>query len=528
MGGIAGAAAWPGCAGDETDPTQQSEDLRSCNKKKEHALAPRGVWGNIQHIVVLMMENRSFDHYFGALSIDPNRTDEYGNSFGGEGRTDVNGLTGDEFNLNLAGDPVRVFRQLQTLQGDIAHEWEDCHRQFDFDGTGIGKNDGFVKQHELDIAKGDQSYCGTYEYFGLNVGCPDPNSAMGIYSREEVPVLYALADNYTLCDNWFSSVLGPTWPNRFYLHAGDSKGVTGGSPALGLRTIWEHMSAHCLRGINYYCDLPWAQLVGEGFLLGSKLGDGEIGGILQQFHASQPGFGSFYQDVQDDDLAPFCVIDPGYSSGYDDHPPADVALGQAFISYVYRILASNPKVWAKTLFVITYDEHGSYYDHVVPPGDIPGSPQSFDERPEFRQLGIRVPSLVIGPHAKKRHVSHVQYDHVSVINTVTKRFDLTANNNGWINSRVKNANDLSDCIEQGVEPTPEAAPPPADVPVLEFSEKELMEATARGFADGQKELSRMFDEGEFPQERDLRPYREKNMQEFLEIGEKVGAFKVKR
>ena len=526
MGGLAGGSALAGCGGEDVGQ-QEDQLIGEClwNGKAKRAKAPRGTFGGIQHVVVLMMENRSFDQTFGALSIDPDRVDGSGEPMGGEGRSDVNGLSGDELNLNLAGDEVHVFRQKKLIVGDIAHDWDNCHRQFDWEGSGIGKNDGFVREHESDLLLGAAAKCATSDYFGKNVGCPAARDPMGFYTRDELPVSYALADSYTLCDNWFSSVLGPTWPNRFYLHAGSARGQQGNKPVLGMKTIWELCGEQCLGGKNYYCDLPWAHVVGEGFVLSSKIGDGQLGGILRPFHGRQPGRGSFIDDVREDDLAPLSVIDPGFSSGYDDHPPSDVLLGQAFISYVYRILASNPKVWAKTLLVITYDEHGSFYDHVVPPGDVPDSPQSFDAHAPFRQLGIRVPALVIGPHVKQGHVSHVQYDHCSILSTVTNRFDLSQGGKRWLNDRVRHTADLADCIDVEGE---QSSAEPADIPVLEFSESELMDFSRSAFPDGQEELARMVERGEIPRQHDLRGHREEHMREFLEEGEKLGVFTLRR
>jgi len=236
MSGLVGAAAL-GCSGSEAQ--QQDQNLIACfsGKKKKHALAPRGAFGNVQNIVILMMENRSFDHAFGALSIDPDRFDDHDNHLGGEGRKDVNGLTGDEQNLDLSGKPVRIFRQNKTQLGDLAHEWDNCHRQYDWEGSGVPKNDGFVREHESDVVKGDKSYCATYKYFDKNIGCPPPETPMGIFTRNELPVSYALADQYTLCDNWYASVLGPTWPNRFYLHAGQCRGQKANKPELGMKSI---------------------------------------------------------------------------------------------------------------------------------------------------------------------------------------------------------------------------------------------------------------------------------------------------
>jgi phospholipase C len=541
MGALSSAAAITGCA-DEQAVSQQEDEIFGCffSDRDDNAMKKRGVFGEIEHVVVLMMENRSFDQYFGARSIATDAVDYYGNTFGGEGRTDVNGLVGDEFNLDLDGNPVYVNRLTESVYGDIAHEWEDCHRQLDWANTGQALNDGFVRQHEQDMLwpKEDDkieqeyiSYCKSGKYFGENAGCPEKQVPMGVYAREDLPVSWALADNYTLCDNWYSSVCGPTWPNRFYLHAGSSRGETGNKPVLGMRTIWEKMREQCMPVLNYYCDLPWAHVVGEGaVILGSELGDGIFGGILEQFHSSQKGWGSFYNDVQNDDLPAYSLIDPGFSSGYDDHPPADTKMGQAFISYVYRILASNPKVWAKTLFIITYDEHGSFYDHVIPPGEgatnADGSPagNNFDEYPEFRQLGFRVPSLVIGPHVKKGHVSHDLLDHVSVLSTLYDRFDLSANGVGHLNDRVKNTSTLADCIDQGI--TGSNTPAPVDIPVLEFSESEIMDWTGVPFPDGQVGLAEMAQRGEIPREQDLRRFRQQNMLEFLQLGEELGALKI--
>jgi phospholipase C len=521
LGGLSAAMA-AGCAPEE-EVAQQEDDIFGCffNGKRRHAMRPRGAFGNIEHVVVLMMENRSFDHMFGARSIPTGLVDRYGNPLGGEGRSDVNGLTGNELNYDLEGNEVPIFRQTATYLGDIAHEWDDCHKQMDFTG-GMPTNDGFVRNHQVDLAKGAEAACNG-NYFGRQQ-CAQPNDPMGIYTREELPIYYALADNYTLCDQWYSSVLGPTWPNRFYMHAATSNGQKGNKPVLGQRTIWEVMREKCLTCENFYADIPWAHVVGESTLsLGLEIGDGDIGGILAPFHSSQPGPGSFYKTVKDGSLGAFTLIDPGFSSGYDDHPPCDVKLGQAFVSYIYHILKSNPEVWAKTLFIITYDEHGSFYDHVVPPGNEPGSPQSRDTNADFRQLGIRVPSIVIGPWVKEGHVSHVQYDHCSVISTLYDRFDLAYEGTGWLNDRVENTPTLEDCIDGGLS-APRAA---ADIPLLEFSENEMMNFAAEDFPDGQHGLVRMIEQGKIPREHDGRQFRVECMAEFLEIGEEVGAFTIR-
>jgi phospholipase C len=580
MGAVAGGGL-VGCAAESGEVASQEDELISClwNGRAKKALMPRGVFGPIEHIVVLMMENRSFDHVFGALSIEPGRTDVDGNDMGGEGRADVNGLSGDEYNLDLDGNKIHVRRQMvlnkasglwepNYVLGDISHEWDACHNQFDWTKSGTGKNDGFVREHHTDLKKGEGAYCKTAKYFGNLAPCQRLTDPMSYYTREDLPVSYALADNYTICDNWYSSVLGPTWPNRFYLNAASSGGQQGNSVRFGdttlgngeveltlaLTSIWDVMEAQCLKRETFFCDIPWSYAVGESRWLDVQVGDGQFGSVLEAFWGTSyctgavpdwvPSMGTaaaawqcldvldwrgFLGRVKADALPHFSVIDPGYKSGYDDHPPSNVRLGQAFISYLYHALASNPKVWAKTLLIITYDEHGSFYDHVVPPGNVPGSPQSFDKYAPFRQLGIRVPAIVIGPHVKKGYVSHAQYDHVSVLSTLYDRFNLATNGVGWINERLRRTNTLADCIDQNVAKKVAAggqAPLPAVLPKLELSESEIMDGAAYA-VPGHEEMVQAVARSPRP-ELDLTPFRKQHLAMMLEQGEELGAFKITR
>src|SRR5262249_40155386 len=160
-------------------------------------------------------------------------------------------------------------------------------------------------------------------------------------------------------------------------------------------------------------DIPWNA---GGFGLNLRVQSNAIwesassGG--EGHESSNRSSASFEEACREGTLPTVSIIDPGFSlTPCDDHPPHDIAAGQAFIATIYRMLTSNLDQWSKTLFIICYDEHGSFYDHVRPPVVME------DERPEFRQLGFRVPALVIGPYVKKNYVSHVQYDHVSFLST---------------------------------------------------------------------------------------------------------------
>ena len=167
----------------------------------------------------------------------------------------------------------------------------------------------------------------------------------------------------------------------------------------------------------------------------------------------------------------------------DDHPPHDILAGQAFVSAIYKILQNSPD-WKDTLLVITYDEHGSFYDHVKP--GVVGQ----DTDPEFRQRGFRVPAIVVGPGVKKGYVSKTQYDHCSILSTFTNRFGLAPTND-----RVRLARDIADCIDTS---TRRGAAGNAQMQRLELSEATVMESAE--IADGQKEIVEKVFHGSVPYE----------------------------
>jgi phospholipase C len=387
-----------------------------------------------EKIVVLMMENRSFDHYFGHLSMPT--------ALGGEGRTDVDGLKGNETQLLDRGNGLEQFGLVHPSTfklGDIDHEWDACHGQFNG-----GQMDGFIRMHWLDLQRkqqGGSANCGSH--------CAAVGDPMSFYTRNDTPVLHQLFDNYALCDRWFSSVMGPTWPNRFYLHAATSQGIktndrmdTSSNPGPGqVRHIWHELHDKCVSAMNYAVDFPF---VSGGFGLLTSTPQGKVFNWQKNNNSES---NSNDQDVTFEEacaagtLPIVSVIDPGFvTTPTDDHPPHDVSSGQAFIASIYKMLTSNQAQWEKTLLIITYDEHGSFYDHVKPP-------QVGAEEPlaEFRQLGFRVPALVVGPYIKKNFVSHVQYDHVSFLSTITRRLGLTP-----LNQRVVTANDVRDCVDMNL------------------------------------------------------------------------------
>lgn len=434
----------------------------------------------VDHVVVLMMENRSFDHYFGQLTLP---TDHENPELRGEGRIllpyDVNrnpleqdpdgmmvtGLAGTETNIGADGKDVGLFHldRRQKLH-HLPHKWDPMHDAFNG-----GKMDGFVMAHHN--ANKEET---------LTAG-PE---VMGLHKREDVPVLYELADNYTLCDRYFCSVMGPTWPNRFYLHAASSGGRKTNKPRPFLKSIWGRLADEDLDGINYFSDLPWA--------------------AAAMFKArGMRTLGKFFEHCEEDRLPALSVIDPGFFFATSDHPGERLDrdfggnsahpemgpnnnLADVLIATIYSALANSP-AWERTLFVITYDESGGFYDHVPPP-------RTTDERDDFRQMGFRVPTLVIGPHVKPGFIDHTQLEHSSVASTLTERFGIEP-----INDRVEASNNFANAIDETLLDNPNA---PITLPKVTIDEGDLIRKLE--LVDTQSELGFMADNGETPAELDMR------------------------
>ncbi|MBX3188720.1 MAG: alkaline phosphatase family protein [Labilithrix sp.] len=456
MGLMMGAAA-VGCGKPEEEEVEAGEDaLNVCIGRMDRNVRELGGAQQLhkyEKFVVLVMENRSFDHYFGHLSMPRSKGGEGRGKWDGrtpdpEGKL-VDGLTGDEFNPDLNGNKVGVWMPTDQELGDIDHEWEGCHQQWN-----AGKNDGFITNHERDLLRLNDNDASTKALCWGTKGndgqpkCGDLKDPMAIYTRKDTKIFHSLVDNYTLCDRWFASVMGPTWPNRFYLNGATAHGHKSNKPAWGQgeNTIWGVLRKRCISSRCYYADVPWIDGAYPGGVIGRTINTARVfdnqplapvRGFVPEFVRQALDYDTFETACREGTLPSVSFIDPGFSSiPNDDHPPHDIQAGQTLVAAIYKMLSQNEEQWKKTLFIITYDEHGSFYDHVAPPV------VREDTRADFRQLGFRVPALVIGPYVKKNYVSHVQYDHVSPISTLTRRFNLDT-----LNDRVRTANDLRDCID---------------------------------------------------------------------------------
>lgn len=302
-----------------------------------------------------------------------------------------------------------------------------------------------------------------------------------------MPISYALADAYTICQRWFCSVMGPTWPNRFYSLAATSSGNRSNDfPTEVFPTIVDRIDLQRhfpLTWADYYGNVPFA-----GLLPRRQIDDPEY----------QP-LERFFEDAAAGALPNLAWLEPVYGKS-SDHPPEHPLLGQLLISSIYRALAASPQ-WGRTLFIVTYDEHGGFYDHVAPP-------RTDDDREDegFAQLGFRVPTILIGPWAKQGHASDVVCDHTSTLAFLEELWELEP-----LTRRDAAAASLTSLLDERrlLEDDPAA---PIELPVIEATEEELYQGPCVGgailhrppgarFATGMPELEAFYDARPSPKDR---------------------------
>ncbi|MBZ0252613.1 MAG: alkaline phosphatase family protein, partial [Candidatus Methylomirabilis sp.] len=398
----------------------------------------------IETVVFMMMENRTFDHYFGALSLV-------------EGRTEVDGLTAEMENRYPDGTPVSPFPLDEFCVCDPPHTWNPSHRQFNG-----GANDGFVREH-LD-ANGSPEHA---------------RQAMGYFDRARIPFYYGLAEEFVLCQRWFASVMSATIQNRFYFHAGTVNGARSGLPEdTNLATLYDRLDARGLTWKYYYTDLPYLAVL--------------FARIPDLAPRMRP-IAEYFEDAERGTLPHLAVVDPSFAL-IDDHPPHHVQLGQSLVSSVFHALAMGPQ-WERSAFILTYDEHGGFFDHVPPPkveDDL--AAEGFD------QLGFRVPSIVAGPYARRGAVSNTVYDHTSVHRFLNWLWDLEP-----LTLRSATANSILDTFDAARVLAREPRAVPA-LPEVIVSEDHLRLSCVLGFeCDFSIDILNLADRGRIPRSLDLRP-----------------------
>ena len=413
---------------------------------------PDSALDQIEHIVVLMLENRSFDHMLGYLSLEG-------------GRTDVDGLK------------TGMANTARGIEYTVAHEpathipnpsWDPDHSGGATDlQIGADRMDGFA-----------ESFARTLD--ARKVANPDPGMVMRYYNAADLPVYDHLAEHFCVCDRWHSSVPGATWPNRLYAIAGAADGSRDDKkpPVYGKHSFIRHLDHAGVSWRWYTYDFGTLRCADDEYLLGNhdrfafvdkpKL---PFETALEEDLLVDEDSASFIEDAQRGKLAQVSWIDPNFKDvnlariqSNDDHPPSDVQDGQELVFLVYNALASGPN-WDKTLLLIVYDEHGGFYDHVPPP-------QAPDDDPAtFGRFGVRVPAIAVSPWVAPRSVCSTLFDHASLIHTILARFCpveldrqaglraaihwLEEGHPHYMGKRVAQANDLSALLTN----TPTTQPP---------------------------------------------------------------------
>jgi phospholipase C len=348
--------------------------------------------GEIDHIVILMMENRSFDHMLGYRHF---------------AHPETNGLTGNESNPFSQGQPYKVHHLSATA--DIRSP------DHGFDATleqlGGGSMSGFVQN------------------YSRRSGVVDPGLVMSYYDARELPVYEFLANNFAICDAWHSAHPGPTQCNRF-------AALTGVTPELENFELSDQRLGYYdgATVLDYLTQRGIDWVYAEGNVAFLRMFDRyriDVSHVIPYgYNVDQDIEDTFVQRVSHGNLPSVSFIDPRFIDippawdANDDLPPADVICGQQLVKDVYWLL-STATTWPKTLLLVTYDEHGGFYDHETPLGmptarDPRPFPRLHPEGPEH--LGVRVPAFVVSPWVDGGTVFHTTYDHTSILKTILQRF----------------------------------------------------------------------------------------------------------
>jgi phospholipase C len=378
----------------------------------------------IDHVVVVMMENHSYDNYFGALC-------DHGD-----------GLPTDAANAATDGRPVPPHRLASTTQArEIAcQSWAATHDQW-----GHGTNTGFIRSAERVAARLED------ETLAARV-----DDVMGYWDQAQLPFYSSLARTFPLADRWFGSCLGPTFPNRRFLVAGTAHGLATDHvskcfdrPTNG--TIFDLLTRHGIDWVNYHGTSP-ARLVVSRLLgrtgrrvvtrlaptarrrpaamlheLESKLQfTADVFAVNALDHVRHVhGMKRFFRDASAGTLPALGIVDPSFVD-YSEEPPQDILLGERFAATVIDAVMRGP-AWPSTLLVWCYDEHGGYYDHVPPPPAIEPddvAPDTDDPGDRYDRYGFRVPAVIASPYARPGAVVHDVFDHTSILRLLEDIWNL--------------------------------------------------------------------------------------------------------
>jgi phospholipase C len=348
---------------------------------------------DIDHFVVLMLENRSFDNLFGVLK--PSGPNFFG-------------LTGDETNPDGAGTPIRVWNTPQQMSDcclptpDPGELFVDINEQIF--GHGIDPHGAAVTM---------QGFATNYARHGGK-----PADVMHYFTANQVPALSALANSYAVCDRWHASAPCQTWPNRFFVHTATANGYENNSPPrfpYSMPTIFNALAQQGVDWKIYFHDFP------QSLTLSS------LWPHLDRFRSIE----EFWTDAEHNVLPAYSFIEPRYfadaSWPNDMHPPHNVGYGDQLVADVYNTLHAAAS-WPRTMLIVTFDEHGGCFDHVPPPAATPPEAARAGQTFAFDRYGVRVPAVIASALTSAGQVlrpdGDIPFDHTSIIKTLRTRFGI--------------------------------------------------------------------------------------------------------
>src|SRR5215467_590036 len=403
---------------------------------------------SVQHIFVLMLENRAFDHMLG-FSIINGRDAETGES------TRVNGLTGSESNV-FNGSTYTVSEGADlVMPADPGHEFTNVLEQL---CGGMASYPPAGAYPAIDKS-------GFVASYAASGGSAAPGEVLKCFASAQLPVLTALAQEFAVCDNWHASMPGPTWPNRMFVHAGSSGGLDH-SPKTEEIVLWETIGGFQFQSGTIFDALKkrgvsYRLYAGDDFPMVAALKGISLFDIRH--------YGEFAADlVQAKFPYGYVFIEPSYDvlneyrNSTSQHPLTDITLGEGLIKETYEAIR-NSALWETSVLLITWDEHGGFYDHVTPPPAVaPGDSQPNDKHNQngftFEQYGPRVPAIVASPLIPKNTIDHRLYDHASIPATIKAVFGA-----GPLTARDRQANGLDRLLslQTARQDTPTILPSPA-------------------------------------------------------------------
>lgn len=489
----------------------------------------RGAAPKIEHVFVLMLENRSFDHIFGfsgitGFDLDGNPT-PFNEGFDSNVNKNFNPVTQSDVYVN---EPADYY--LKGIDEDPGHEFEDTLTALGGQGAVYNpvlggypaiNNSGFIENYHAPRdpdSKPSNTPERIMKCFGkINDDTGEP--------KDQLPILWTLARGFAVCDHWFSSLPGPTWPNRFFLLAATSGGLDDSPSTLDIITAttvegYRFENGNIFDLLDDNC-IDWRIFEGDEFPVSFALSGMNLNALQGRFK----DFEDFESEVNESDFSEkFVFIEPKYGShGFDVtgpgdfacgnsmHPLDDVTRGEKLVKKVYETIRNSPH-WGNSLLLITFDEHGGFYDHVAPPAAVPPgdliTEEYVQQHFQFDQLGVRVPAIVISPFTPKNIIDHTIYDHSSMLATIEKLFGMKN-----LTNRDKAANDFLRLIslDRPRTDTPTTLPPPA-VPVPPLSCE----------GDDETEDQLLYKRAELRIARERGTYRDRNVNQFKLTSTQVG------